>query len=788
MSSFESQVLDDWGPPGEFERARGDSGSFDWFVGRCSAGLETVHAAVAANIGADRQSAHRECVRLIIRTLAVLIASEQMPPTMSVAGSIRRARQAVLDAALGSEADSWLVFSESVRAAHEMSRMDIFAPPDDFALPPGVFADLARTLLRSRTNAPIEPIFFQTAPSSWLGLVYQVLLALRPTASGTGLEWDRTLRKRAGVYFTPACLVSYVVEGALPPLLPSRDSLRVRESESGDYIQPSLKVLDPAMGGGDFLCRVVDFLCGSDEQFRASVAAECVYGVDIDPVCVEIARFCVWAASGYAEGISDSIDKHLVLGDALGYMTDGSETFDWQKSFPDVFDRPDAPGFDAVIGNPPYIASKNGFRNGTGCGAGRGQSDSYLMFLATIMDMRLVRPGGILSMVLPDPMLVRENAASIRRGLLTEWTILSVLHISGVFADAGVANIVPICRNTPGPAPTFGVSRIERAADRRSFALRPLATARSLERIVRTETMLSQDRCEFLYLLEDGDFGEIIRRIHGDSLSLSSCKPPFAPLRDLNVKVIYRGEEIGKAAINQGGGDLPILLGGQSVQPYEVVWEGRKTNRSEVRKPIERYASTKILIQKSSAHLIAALDRVSRRHPGYVFPQSVYAVELRPLGMHELYLLCVMNSEVMNEYVRRTVTGYKFLQPQLEIEDIRALPIRRISFITHSAEREAGLSRAVGIFEDESLKTKGTSPFSELADFVVKCLTGNPEKSDVVHDLLVHLGRLMVDLTKSSRKSPDADTTRRLISTRRAIETVVWRLYSSRPAQMSLPW
>ena len=63
---------------------------------------------------------------------------------------------------------------------------------------------------------------------------------------------------------------------------------------------------------------------------------------------------------------------------------------------------------------------------------------------------------------------------------------------------------------------------------------------------------------------------------------------------------------------------------------------------------------------------IAALDRVSRRHRGYVFPQSVYAVELDKSGMHELYLLCILNSEVINEYVRRTATGYKFLHPQLE--------------------------------------------------------------------------------------------------------------------------
>ena len=230
---------------------------------------------------------------------------------------------------------------------------------------------------------------------------------------------------------------------------------------------------------------------------------------------------------------------------------------------------------------------------------------------------------------------------------------------------------------------------------------------------------------------------------------------------------------------------MPVLLGGQSIQPYEIIWEGRKASASWIRKPLESYHSAKILIQKSSAHLIAALDRVSKRHPGYVFPQSVYAVELAEHGMDPLYLLCLLNSQVLNEYVRRTVTDYKLLQPQLELEDIRALPIRRVSFTTHISERESDTARGIGVFESESLRS---ADFAELANFAVGCLTGLPEKSDVVHDMLVHMGREMVSLSRANRKSPDADATRRLEALRAAIETIVWKLYSSEPSQMALPW
>jgi len=301
---------------------------------------------------------------------------------------------------------------------------------------------------------------------------------------------------------------------------------------------------------------------------------------------------------------------------------------------------------------------------------------------------------------------------------------------------------------------------------------------------VRIESIIAQDRCEFLYLLEQGSFGEIIRRIHGENAALSVYREPFAPLRKLNVKAIYCGEEVGKSAINRETGDQPILLGGQSIQPYEIIWEGRKASLSWVKKPIERYHSTKVLIQKSSARVIAAIDRVSKRHPGYVFPQSVYAVELAEHGIDPWYLLCILNSQVINEYIRRTVTGYKLLQPQLELEDIRALPIRRISFTTHLSERKAHTRQGIAIFEREA---SGSGEFLELRNYVVECLTREPERSDVVHDILSHLARSMVALTRSNRKSPDPTTTRRLTATRAAIETIVWTLYSSEPTQMALP-
>ncbi|MCE5324762.1 N-6 DNA methylase [bacterium] len=733
--------------------------SLSMFVDRCTSALESLYAAAMYdNVNTEPNYVCAESMKHIARMAAVLVASENMPENRPAKVPICAAAYALRKTADKPSERLSAIYMESCRAVRNSSGYGVFALGDDNILTDAAFVQGAKSLLRPAPDAPIDSIFFQTIPLSWIGCAYQGMLALRPSKDTAHLESSRTRRKDAGVYFTPPPLVNYIIDSVVNPH-PILDI-------AGSQNQRTVKILDPAMGGGDFLCCAVDRLSAGTNP--AQIASECVYGVDIDPAAVEISRFCVWASSHFADGIARQINSHLICADSLN--TDGI-SIDWKSAFAEVFADG---GFDAVVGNPPYIAAKNGLAH-----TSRGQSDSYLLFLNLVMKNNLVRSNGMLSMVLPDPMLVRENAMEVRRSLVKDWTIQSLLHMSGAFRDARVANIVPVCRNAASSDNSFLACRIENKTDRRAFAIRPRQTFKSLARRVRLDSILSQKRYEYLYLLENGRFGEVIKRIHGENAALSNYQVPFVPLKDLNVKAIYRGEEVGKSAIGNDIGDMPVILGGQSIKPYEIIWEGKSTSRSWVKKPIERYHSTKIVLQKSSAKLVAALDRVSKSHIGYVFPQSVYGIELREPGMDEVYLLCILNSRVMNEYIWRSVTGYKFVQPQIELEDIRALPIRRVDFTTSTDERKAGLAKGIKIFESES--GRGMS-FPRLSNFIAQCI----ECSDVVHDVLVHIGNIVIDLTEQSRITPSPELTVRLESARAAVETIVSRLYSNEPDQMNL--
>lgn len=756
--------------------------SVDQLAKRCTRALDGLldHGAESGN---DAAVLYENGMQFSIGVLALMAASEQIDGARAAAEPVRAAAEAVRRFAAG-ETDCLDALRRNIENVRTAAGLGLFSESRVDALPGRGLQRLISALLFPEADSPIEPLFFQAMPISWLGRLYEHLLALKPDSRGR-LEHDRARRKLSGVYFTPPSLVEYVVGSAMEPLLKAVPGPLADASAEDEIL--GIRVLDPSVGGGDFLAAVVERLSNAAaERLRTGpaqkslIAERCVYGVDIDPFAVEIARFRVWASSGYADGISGALNAHIVCADAIG--AGGDSPLDWKSVFADAAAGKKGWGFDAVVGNPPYIASKNGLK----AAVRRGQPDSYLIFLSEILNRRLVRRGGVLAVVLPDPFLERANAAEIRRRLVSEWNLVSLLHIVGSFADVGVANVVPVLVNSRPTAPSFSVARIERAADQRSFAARPVEFARELSWPVTRSVVLAQSRCELLYLLEPGPFGDVIRRIHGPDMCLTHFEPPFAPLESLNVRTIYRGEEVGKEAIPECDTGLPMLLGGQSIRPFGINWEGRRIPESRVAKPRERYARTKILIQKSSPKLVAALDIVRGRHPGYVFPQSVYAVELSQPGMDHYYLLAILNSQMMNEYVRRTVTGYKMVQPQLEIENIRSLPIRRISFTTSASRRRSAVAQGISLFERESGSYPHAAGFPRLGNFAAECLAGGAEMSDVVHDILAYLGRTITELTARAARSPETNIQRLLEAAVCAADTVVWRLYCSEPMQLAL--
>ncbi|WP_226021803.1 Eco57I restriction-modification methylase domain-containing protein [Halomicrobium salinisoli] len=147
-------------------------------------------------------------------------------------------------------------------------------------------------------------------------------------------------RKATGSYYTPDYVVSYIVEETVDPLI---DEIKTDLAEDG--LEPSdreyfarfwqrvleLKILDPAMGSGHFLTKATGYLTEQvmevvreqeiqsyDEQdLRREIAKECIYGVDLNGMAVELAKLSMWLETLAADQPLAFLDHHLKTGNSL---------------------------------------------------------------------------------------------------------------------------------------------------------------------------------------------------------------------------------------------------------------------------------------------------------------------------------------------------------------------------------------------------------------------------------------------------------------------------------------
>src|SRR5436309_1447084 len=104
-------------------------------------------------------------------------------------------------------------------------------------------------------------------------------------------------------------------------------------------------------------CHMTDVSEADRAEFRRQVAQRCLYGVDVNPTAVQLARLSLWLATLSADKPLTFLHHRLTVGDSL--IAASRRFFHWMLEFPELYfdDRgePHAnPGFDAVIGNPPW--------------------------------------------------------------------------------------------------------------------------------------------------------------------------------------------------------------------------------------------------------------------------------------------------------------------------------------------------------------------------------------------------------------------------------------------------
>ena len=343
---------------------------------------------------------------------------------------------------------------------------------------------------------PASPYAFEVFPADILGQVYEQFLGkvIRLTDGGHAkVEEKPEVRKAGGVYYTPTYIVEYIVRQTVGRLL---------EGHTPDPRDPAgrLRVLDPACGSGSFLLGAYQYLLDwhlagyladakkwskgraatlhqrADGSYalrlaeRRRILLDNLYGVDIDAQAVEVTKLSLLLkvlegaaeqlgpqAALLGERVLPDLDRNVKCGNSLigpdfynrpqpALLADDEllrvNAFDWAAEFPDIMR---AGGFDAVIGNPPYIRIqalkewaplevelyKQLYR-----AAGKGNYDIYVVFVEK--GLSLLNERGRLGFILPHKFFNAKYGEALR-GLIAEGRHLAqIVHFGAeqIFASA----------------------------------------------------------------------------------------------------------------------------------------------------------------------------------------------------------------------------------------------------------------------------------------------------------------------------------------------------------------
>ncbi len=190
--------------------------------------------------------------------------------------------------------------------------------------------EAVRALATVREGRVLRPVDYRNLGAEELGSVYESLLELHPElnadagtfalATAAGHE-----RKTTGSYYTPSSLVSCLLDSALDPLLEEA-------ARKGEEAILELKVCDPACGSGHFLVasahRIAKRLAAlrtgdeepSPEATRAAlrdVVSRCLYGVDANPLAVELCKVSLWLEALDPGRPLSFLDAHVKCGNSL---------------------------------------------------------------------------------------------------------------------------------------------------------------------------------------------------------------------------------------------------------------------------------------------------------------------------------------------------------------------------------------------------------------------------------------------------------------------------------------
>ncbi len=456
-----------------------------------------------------------------------------------------------------------------------------------------------------------------------------------------------------------------------------------------------------------------------------------VYGVDIDPQAVEVTKLSLLLK--VLEGESQqSLDNQLrlfherALPDLGGNIKCGNSligpdfyenqqlallddeeryrinVFDWYREFPQVFQSRDsndqsrarkeavtsaandkkplphgrgsdqnAPsgGFDAVIGNPPYIQLSmaeyfderaNLYLQGRYTSA-MGRLNTFGLFVERAL-RSVLTPKGFLSYIVPNTFLTQESYQDLRRQILTHQISSLVTFKYPVFKGAVVETVIFVVqRGAPTPQQCVDVVTF----DNRAMS----STQRQVE-----QSLFGETHCNAF--LVNVDQSTIAFRSKLDTKGV-----PLKQFVNINQAIALKHDRSASVFRERRASNYQRVLDGRHIHRYAVNWGGDylaydvKKIHSCRRTDIFD-ATEKLFFRRVGDRLIAAYDDQQ-----FYALNTLVVITLREhVPMSLKYVLGLLNSRLLNFYYVTYLKSTKKVFSEIQARQLGQLPVREINF------------------------------------------------------------------------------------------------------------
>jgi len=305
---------------------------------------------------------------------------------------------------------------------------------------------------------------------------------LKKELNGEEFDKKKGKRKKDGIFYTPKYITKYIVENSiknwlddkrkelgedkLPELTEKDFEIKYSSKKSDERIYSknykkhiefwtkyreavkNIKIVDPACGSGAFLITAFEYLLnynnylndkifdltGTKDLFSDTtkeILQNNIFGVDLNKESVEITKLSLWLKTANKNKTLATLENNIKCGNSLidDVEIAGELAFNWEKEFPQVFKNG---GFDVVVGNPPYVSTKQIPANDRNY-----YWDKYKEILFSEMDLyeifiyksinELLKNKGYLGFIIPDSYFTNTSFELLRKYLLEKTKIIEII-------------------------------------------------------------------------------------------------------------------------------------------------------------------------------------------------------------------------------------------------------------------------------------------------------------------------------------------------------------------------